>query len=432
MRKNWLASGLLALALVAAGAPALADDVSGVDEVITILKERGVIDEGDAARMAERNRAFEDKRKWMERLSFFGDLRARYEGFWWDDGETDDRHRLRYRFRFGAKADVNDYFDATFRISSDERDKETLLGGDKSRNQTLGGRGFDFDPDDLFIDQAYLTFHLLGKRDIPLEGTKLDLLFGKMGNMFRSKTGKDYLVWDSDITPEGFAFTYAFDPLEQLALTFHTAYFIIEEKSSGADPYLIPLQLRIKASPADVVALGLNLSGYLWRALDDGFYSRNIPLGNVPGGLSDDRRVDLGDLRGWIRINAIDDWPILVYGNVVKNFSAQSTVFTGKDDLGWGAGLEIGDKQKYVHLGFGFFQIESNALPPLTMTDSDFLQGQSNAEGWAFYGARQILDSTDLKFTVMLGDRLDKTISYPDQPDAPDRTRLQLDTVVKF
>jgi hypothetical protein len=46
------------------------------------------------------------------------------------------------------------------------------------------------------------------------------------------------------------------------------------------------------------------------------------------------------------------------------------------------------------------------------------------------YGARQIYPKTDLKFTLFVGDALDKGIDS--NTANSDRTRLQTDIVVKF
>ena len=44
------------------------------------------------------------KSDWMDRISFHGDFRGRVESFWIKNKR--DRNRLRYRLRFGAKADI--------------------------------------------------------------------------------------------------------------------------------------------------------------------------------------------------------------------------------------------------------------------------------------------------------------------------------------
>jgi len=445
---------LVAWLLMAAGwsGPVLADEPSTVEDVIVILRERGVIEEEDAARMVERNRAYENKKSWMDRLSFFGDFRARFDGEWFERDPLGEKHpernRLRYRFRFGAKAEINDYFDLTFRLSSscENRSGNQTLGRgldcqEEDRSET--DFGFDWDPDGIFINEAYITFHPFGRRQIPYAGRKLDLMFGKMPNFFHSKVGKDFLVWDADLSPEGIGVSYGVDPLEGLGLTLNSAFLVIDENSSAADPYVAPVQLRLEVHPAEHFAFGTNLSYYGYGALDTAFYTRNAGRGNLVDevgnfGLSGDRRVNIADLRAWFEFTGIDGWPILVYGNVANNFSAQSLSSSnvGKESLGWSAGLEIGDKKRLVRLGASYFWIEANA-GPARYIDSDLFDGRTNQKGWTIYGAKRVLSNTDLKFTLFLGKpleddlRIDGELYEPALTDS-DRIRLQTDVIVKF
>jgi hypothetical protein len=451
--KRILRTGMafVAWVLMAAGwpGPALADEPSTVEDVIVILQERGVIEEEDAARMVERNRAYENKQSWTDRLSFFGDFRGRYDGIWFDrdplGDEHKDRSRLRYRFRIGAKAEINDYFDLQFRLSSscEHRSGNQTLG--RGLDCEDGGEdfGFDWDPDGIYINQAYITFHTFGNREIPYAGGKLDWMFGKMPNLFHSKEGKDYLVWDTDLSPEGAAVSYGVDPFDGFSLTLNSAFFVLDENSSSSDPWVVPVQLRLEAQPTDSISFGTNLSYYGYGDLDSDFYTRNADLGNLADGagnfgLTRGRSVNIGDLRAWFEFTGIDDWPILVYGSVVNNFSAQSLASSnvGKEGLGWSAGLEIGDKKKYAMLGAGYFLIEANA-GPARLIDSDLFDGFTNRKGWAVYGARQILANTDLKFTLFLGEALKDDITidgelYEPALEDSDRIRLQTDVIVKF
>jgi hypothetical protein len=430
----WVAASASIAGPVFAEGPALADEASPVEEVILLLQERGVIDESDATRIVERNRSYEKKRSWTDRISFFGDFRSRYDGIWYDEdplgNKMSDRDRLRYRFRFGANVEVNDHFDMRFRLASAE-------GNDvRSRNQTLGS-GFDFDPDFLHIEQAYVTFHAYGDEPIPFGGRKLDFLFGKMPNLFHSKVGKDLLLMDNDFALEGVAFTYAADPLENLGVTFTSGFFVIFENSESDDPYVVPIQLRLEAEATDQISFGTNLTGWLYRSLDSDFFARAASFGNVPGGLSSDRDVTVGDLRAWMKFTGISDWPILVYGNVANNFSAQNTTGfnAGKESLAASAGFEIGDKRKWAQLGAAYFWIQANAVPAV-FTDSDLFDGTTNAKGWAIYGAKQVLANTDLKATLFLKEPLDPDIFVGDGIEGgvadSDRIRIQADVVVKF
>ncbi len=390
---------------------------------------------------------------WTDQISLFGDFRGRYEGFWYDDDATgferDDQHRLRYRLRVGAEVDINEYIDLDMRIASGPENVN------RSRNQTLGS-GNDFDPDDIVIDLAYVTINPLAGREIGPKLTKTDVIFGKFPNLWRSKQGKDFLLWDGDLTPEGVAIAIAASPLDILDLTLHTGYLIVDENGGQSsvgtarpmsDPHVLPVQLRIESSPTDQISGGLNLSYYGWRSLGDpltgDFIGRAALGGSIPLGLTDDSGMDIGDLRGWAELQVIDDWPILVYGNVVKNFSAEDAAGVpnaGKEDLGWSVGAAVGDKKKWVQLGGGYLQIEANAVPS-TFTDSDLFDGRTNREGWVIHGARQIFKNTDLSFTLFISEELEDDLGSQDDGGSPilnpsianaDRIRLQTNLVVKF
>jgi hypothetical protein len=407
-----------------------ADEVSAVEEVIRLLQERGVIDESDATRIVERNRSYEKKQSWTDRISFFGDFRSRYDGIWYDEdplgNKSSDRDRLRYRFRFGANVEVNDHFDFRFRLASAEGNNV------RSRNQTLG-RAVDFDPDFLRIEQAYITYHPFADSAIPFGGRELDFMFGKMPNLFHSKVGQDFVLMDDDFALEGVAFTYAVDPLENLDVAFTSGFFVIDENSDSDDPYLLPMQLALVVQGTERISFGTNLTGWLYRSLDSAFYGRAESFGNIPGGLSDDRDVAVGDLRAWMKYEGISDWPILVYGNVANNFSAQNTTGygAGKESLAASAGFEIGDKKKWVQLGAAYFWIQANAVPAI-FTDSDLFDGTTNAKGWSIYGTKQVFANTDLAFKLFLKEPLDDEILHAPAVVDSDRIRIQTDVVVKF
>ena len=377
------------------------------------------------------------KESWVDRFTLSGDFRGRYEGFWYDrdpaNAKLDSRNRMRMRTRLGLKAKVNDRIDFKLRLASDST---VAAPGTNSRNQTFGQEP-DFGPDGLFLDQAYISLHPFEKGSVPFGGKKLEIMFGKMGNPFKSKIGKDYLIWDGDLTPEGLALVWAAEPSERLGLTVRSGYFILDEDGGQADPYMTALQVGTSLSPSEALELGLNLSYYRFDSLDDGataeaFFVRARGAGNLTGGLTGNSLVNLGDARAWLRFGSNESWPVLVYGNVVKNYSAKhTTVFGagGKEDLGWSLGLEVGSKKKFAQLGIGYFRLESNAVPA-NLTDSDLFDGATNREGFAIYGARQVFPSTDLKFTLFLGDARDNGIAA--NTGNADRTRLQTDIVVKF
>jgi hypothetical protein len=261
----------------------------------------------------------------------------------------------------------------------------------------------------------------------------MDIVFGKMPNFFRSNVGPDLLVWDSDLTPEGIAGRYEIEPSDAVALTLNLAYFVVDENSDATDPAVIPVQLGMTAHPTHDISVGGRLSYYPWRNLDSDFFGRGEGNGNIPGGLSGDDSVDVGDLRVWALFSGIDDWPILVYGRFFKNFSAQANPSenAGREDIGWSAGVMLGDKQKYAAVGAGYFWLEANAVPARFM-DSDIFDGTTNGKGWGIFGAKEIYPRTDLEFSLFLGEALNDDILHDEAVANSNRVRLRTDVRVNF
>lgn len=118
---------------------------------------------------------------WWERLTFFGDFRARFEGFYQD--ETPTRQRGRYRARLGLRAPIADGLQFTLRLAS---------GGSEdvaSANQSLT----DFwNRKPINIDLAALVY-------TPPSMPALTLGAGK----FAYPLTRTQMVWDDDINWEG-------------------------------------------------------------------------------------------------------------------------------------------------------------------------------------------------------------------------------------
>ena len=141
---------------------------------------------------------------WMEGLTFFGDLRLRYQhdkrtNAADNAGNRKNRGRARFRLRFGVKKEwLEKQLAVIFRLASGEErtrtgDYEGEIGtGDSaatSANQTFKGR---FSKKPIWIDLAYATY-----KPNWLKG--LVIAAGKMKNpLVRTD-----LTWDSDVNPEG-------------------------------------------------------------------------------------------------------------------------------------------------------------------------------------------------------------------------------------
>ena len=416
----------LLMGMAPAAAPAAEGGDQGViEDVLGILRERGIVDDEQYAELVTRNASYEkEEESLFGRIEWFGDLRLRHESFWFDrnpDGsESPNRFRGRYRFRLGGKVPINEWISANFRIASGEGSAV------RSTNRSLG-RDDDFGADDLNIDRAFLELRPFEDR---LGDASLKLIGGKVPNPFTWKKGKDFLLWDGDINPEGVGLKYRVAVNEDLSVFANAGYMIIDENSSSKDPHVFGAQIGAEGDLSRDVSLGGRVSWYNFRSLNSAFVTRGSMNGNVVGGLTDsDGQIKAGELYAYLGFSGIEDWPILLYGTYVENFSARSTATVGKEDSAWGVGIEAGDKKRYARLGVGYWEAESNFWPS-QFTDSDLFDGTTNREGWMIYGARQIARNTDLKFQLFLSDDLEDGAGF--LVDDADRIRLQTDLVVKF
>jgi len=139
-----------------------------------------------------------DDLKWLEKIKISGDLRYRYEYIDLEDKSTRSRNRIRARLMISAI--VNDEWDVVFRMATGETDiiDDTILADPVSTNQTLG----EFSSrKDFWLDLAYFDYHPEG-----IEG--LSVVGGKIKNPFLV-VGKNQLMWDGDLNPEGVALRYS-------------------------------------------------------------------------------------------------------------------------------------------------------------------------------------------------------------------------------
>lgn len=421
--------GALVCALAAglpAGPAAAEDPVVG--EVLAILKERGLVDEARYNELVLKNRAYEEEqRSLLGRIEWAGDLRGRLENFWFDEDdlgvERADRTRVRYRLRLQGKAAVNDHIDAVFRLASGESDH-------RSTNRTLG-RDDDFGPDEIFIDRAFLSLHAPGSW-LP-EGASLDLEVGKVPNPFLWDAGKDYMLWDHDISPEGVSVQLGLGAADGLRVFGNAGYMIADENGTSKDPHVLGLQGGALLTLSEALELGARASWYDWSSVDPAFVGRVDGQGGtvVASGLGD--AFSTGELAAYLRFGGIQDWPVLLYGHFARNFADTETIpGTGGEDDGWGIGVEVGDKRKYVKLGAGYYRLEANFWPA-QFTDSDLFDGRTNRQGWTVYGGRQILPDTDLNVTLFLSEDLETRLpAFATSVRNAERIRLQTDIVVKF
>jgi Putative porin len=157
--------------------------------------------------------------EWAQRIHFYGDLRARYQGNFFPAGNdqgaaanynaintgspydilnantfgptydaTQDRNQFRLRARLGMEADIFNGFTAGLRIATGDSNSPV------STNQTLGASGGNFSKYSLWLDRAYLKYQ--GFSD------DLTLSVGRFDNPLWSPTD---LAWYRELAFDGFA-----------------------------------------------------------------------------------------------------------------------------------------------------------------------------------------------------------------------------------
>jgi hypothetical protein len=424
----WMAALLLLLAEPGRGEEPV------VQDVLDILRDRGIVAEGQYNELTAKNQSYEtEHRNLLGRTEFSGDFRLRMENLWYDEDATgdrrDDRTRLRYRFRLQAKTEINDYVDVVFRLASGEA-VNFDEGENRTTNRTLG-RSRDFGLNPIFLDRAFIE--LKAPRDW-VEGLSMRATGGKVYNPFRWKIGKDFVLWDPDISPEGVAGLLSYDLNERWQLFANTGYFVADENAESVDPQVFGIQGGAHVELAEGWNAGGRLSWYGWSSLNEEFFERGRRFGNTDDGI-ENPAYSVAELTGYVRFAASSDWPVLVYGHYAHNFDAVSSELLPAVDgqgTGWGLGVEVGDKARYAALGLGYYHLEANFWPA-QFIDSDITDGNTNRAGWHVYGGKRVLPNTDLKVELLWMEPIRSSVPpFGSSVADSKRIRLRTDLEVKF
>ena len=181
--------------------------------------------------------------EWTERFRPFGDIRLRFQGDYFPDGNDntgafpnfnaintgspydvspsnpnfapqynvdEDRVRTRLRARFGTDIMLGDGFNGGIRVATGDSNSPT------STNQTLGGSGGDFSKYAIWLDRAFLSYDAG-----PGDGQELTFLAGRFDNPFFSTD----IHWDNDIGFDGLALRGKVRINDQASTFFTAGYF---------------------------------------------------------------------------------------------------------------------------------------------------------------------------------------------------------------
>jgi hypothetical protein len=393
-------------------AAARADETSAVEDIVAVLREKGLIDQatGDEilAKQAKTAAAPDAKatppvaQGLLDGFIFSGDLRLRDEQYWYNHGlqgtDANDNNRFRYRARFGFTKQINDWSLVGVRLVS-----ATGTGDGVNRSTNISaGETSDFSYDPIWFDRLYAQVTLPD----PGIGLTTTLTGGKMTNPFIWKIGLDKMLWDDDIAPEGVQMSSTYPLAENAKLWANLAYYVELQNANQVDPRVYASQVGGSIKLPGAVEIGARGSFYDWRHLANdatvtghtGYFDRSRAKGNLANGFDPDMRII--ESSGYVTWSGLEGWPATLWGTWLQNVAADGGVVNGvrigANDQAFGVGGEIGDAKRWARVGLAYQHVEANAVPAL-YTDSDMFDGLTNREGFALYGFREIMTNTELR-----------------------------------
>ena len=388
---------------------ALSERLEAQDKKISTLESKLTDEALQAARHEEiakimsEMRADASKRdplpQWLDDLTFFGDLRLRYEHHSQDGTARRERNRYRFRLRFGfIKTWLDNQMEVGFRLASGDGQ------GGTSTNQTLTGT---FNKKQVWIDRAYAKY-----RPNAIPG--LTVIGGKFANPLEHTD----LIWDSDINPEGAVVQYhrKICGIDAFGTFAHLA---VNESQAAHDTILNVYQAGFKAPlPCGINAL-LAVAWYDFENYED--------LGATTNGWNRDTKMI--NVLAKLKFKACG-LPWQVYFDWVHNNqdNQETADFENADD-GYALGVKVGKNKKQGDwsTGYQFKYIEWNATPA-QLNDADFGTPAgvgTNIKGHVFKTKYNLTDFLTAGGTIMLV-----------QPVTGDRDEndflMQLDLAWKF
>lgn len=386
--------------------------------------------------------------EWLDRLKWEGDIRLRYQGDLFAEGNApesffqaigqnigntlEDRHRERVRLRLGLNANVAGGVDAGVRITTGN------TADPVSTNQTLGNTGNKYS---LVLDRAFLRLRPVD--DLTLWG-------GRIPNPFFSTD----LVWDEDVNFEGAAVSYAPgapDP-QRVFKPFVTVGAFplqeVEEKAGVAvrDKWLYAGQAGLEWAPSTRARFKLGAGYYAYRNVagvqnptptTTGLYDLSAPQFRQKGnslfvvdsdannnGTQDDPVYGLAPDYRIANLTLVADFAEFFPIHIIGSFDWARNVGFDRDAIlartgqdiepetdGYQVKLTVGHP-KFTYLEdhewqafVGYRYLERDAVLD-AFTDSDFHLGGTNAKGFMIGGSYALYKNTWLSARWMSSDEI--------------------------
>jgi hypothetical protein len=355
--------------------------------------------------------------KWAEKIKFSGDLRYRHETI---DSQSsgkdkDGTNRNRIRARLGLSVNINEEWDLGFRFATGSSDPS-------STNQTLEN---GFSSKDVWLDLAYFDWH-------PQSVERLNVYGGKMPNPFYT-AGKNQLIWDGDVTPEGIAAKYSM-PMwgENNTLYINGGGFWLKPDTGAegaASVWGVQGYMKHTFENKDYMLGGL--SYYIFGNLEgkEGLYKSSGSGASKFGNTMTGSGTTASPYRYAGAYKVLEafgeygfklaDKPSNVYGSFIKNTAAVTS-----EDTGWLIGINF-NKAKDPgswQLGYNYRKVEKDATIGV-LTDSDFVGGGTDGKGHCFTGTYQLTKNIQAGLTYFLSEK---------GPTEDKYRRIMADLIFKF
>jgi len=329
---------------------------------------------------------------WMENLTFFGDLRLRYEYRRWAEstgGRRDDEGRARYRLRVGVKKTwPQEDLEVGFRIASGDGGQPT------STNETMNDF---FARDQFMIDRAYARW-------TPKRVPGLLATGGKIAHPWVTTD----LVWDSDLNPEGVWVQYDVQGIDTITPFVAVGAFFLSNNNPGDD-----------------ANMNVWSTGYRWQLDEDLTWTQAFTFYETyhyQAGLAAGEEWDYLNLTNKFDFKA-GKVPMQAYVDWVHNCGANRDTPNEQND-GLAFGIKAGTNKKkgdwsarYV---YKYIQMEAS---PRAFNDGDFGDGR---KGHVVGVAYNVTDYMRAAVTLYLTEPI-----YNPDPDG-DRTTFQTDLIWTF
>jgi hypothetical protein len=386
------------------------------------------------------------KAKWVDSVTWSGDLRIRHEQFWRDQpdpaiGLGADRSRQRFRLRFGPEIKMGD-FKATVQVGTSSSE----FGGEA--DQVSHNQSFDnaFSQKPFYILRAYADWN-------PSFFKPMTIMAGKLKNPFYTQYTNDVL-FDADVNPEGFAETFSWKLTDSVSVFANFGQFVLDEDSGdNNDQYMLAYQggaelkvgnskLRVAAGLFD--ALNLNAPGLagINEVVQQQFNSRVTPFDRTAGYVND---YDVFNVSSRLDSEIIGI-PIQIAGDFLRNITGVISCpnnagnlpgvcggarIEGQDE-GYQLGLRIGKASKANTWEVAYYYKWLQADATLSaFADSDFGDGGTNRRGNIFWVGYNVTDFLNLK--VKFFNTKPLTTAFCTGTSAcDDINRMQIDAVFTF